>query len=217
MKRRVASSGESGFTKWELLIIVAVLAVLVGLLLPALAKRNIKTKRIGCVSNLKQIGLSFRMWANEWGEKFPWQLATANGGTRELLGPRDAFRHFLTISNDLSTPKILACSSDTERTRVFRWEGFTSNKHLSYFIGLDADETRPQTILSGDRSISTNAQFLAGLVLFKTNSPIQWVDGIHGAAGNVALGDGSVQQFVRNSLANLFAADTNEVVRLLIP
>ena len=217
MKFAAISNGKRGFTKGELWIVMAVVGVLVALLLPTLAKSRARSSRISCVCCLKQIGLALRMWSNECGEKFPWQVTTNRNGSAEWLGPNDTFRHFLVVSNELTTPKVLVCPSDRSRTRSSRWEGFTSNRHLSYFIGLDADETRPQTILSGDRSISTNGQFLTGLVRLKTNSPVQWADGIHGAGGNVAHGDGSAQQLIRSGLARQLMADTNESIRLLIP
>src|SRR5512134_839441 len=107
MTCRVASGGEIGFTKWDLLIVVVVvLGLLAALLLPALAKAKARSKRISCVCNLKQIGLALRMWSKEGGERFPWQIGVAAGGTGELLEQGDAFRHFLAVSNELTSPKV---------------------------------------------------------------------------------------------------------------
>jgi prepilin-type processing-associated H-X9-DG protein len=218
MTRRVASSEESGFTKWDLLIVVAaVLGLLAALLFPAMARAKGKSRRISCVCNLKQIGLALRMWSKEGGERFPWQIGAAAGGTGELLGQDDAFRHFLAVSNELTSPKVLVCPSDSGRTRVGRWEDFTSNKHLSYFIGLDADETRPQSILSGDRNLGTNGLILSGLVALPMNAPLTWAKTIHDGQGNVGLGDGSVQQMTAPSVRRQVLAATNEALRLLIP
>ena len=63
------------------------------------------------------------------------------------------------MSNELNSPKVLACPSDGKsKATSFYPPGsvsgaFNQKDHLSYFAGLDAQETRPQTILSGDRNL----------------------------------------------------------------
>jgi competence protein ComGC len=101
-----------GFTLVGLLVIIAVIAILAAILLPALASAKRKAQRINCVNNLKQDGLAFRIWEGDNGDKYPMAVSTNKGGTMEYAEDGNAFRHFQVMSNELSTPKILICPAD---------------------------------------------------------------------------------------------------------
>ena len=91
-----------GFTLIELLVVIAIIAILASMLLPALSVAKEKGVRIKCMSNLKQIGLAFQIYAGENNQYLPsysanagtwlWdiptrtaQLIVDSGGTRKVL------------------------------------------------------------------------------------------------------------------------------------
>jgi prepilin-type N-terminal cleavage/methylation domain-containing protein/prepilin-type processing-associated H-X9-DG protein len=71
----VVSRRTRAFTLIELLVVIAIIALLMAILMPALNRARNQARRVTCANNLKQIGLSLYMYANEYDGKLP-----LNGG-----------------------------------------------------------------------------------------------------------------------------------------
>lgn len=205
----------------EILAIVGVALVLLAVfLLPILARTRARSSRITCVSNLKHIGLAFRMWGNDHNDTYPFAVSTNDGGTLPFVDSGNAFPHFAAISNELNSPKVLVCEKDTARSKVTDWAKL-NDRRLSYFVGLEANEYLPQTILSGDRNIQGGANSPGGLTLFASNSPATWGRDLHRNHGHLLLGDGSAQQtdtnILRRQIQAALASTNVPALRFAIP
>ena len=63
-----SSRGKRGFTLIELLVVIAIIAILAAILFPVFAKAREKARQSSCQSNLKQIGLAFMQYAQDYDE-----------------------------------------------------------------------------------------------------------------------------------------------------
>ena len=218
MKTNFHSRHCHAWTKTEVLIVVVTIVLLTGVFLPRFLGPNRTTaRRIDCASKLRAFGVGFRIWSNDNDDRFPWEVSTNKGGTLEFANSSNVFLHFLPCSVEVSTPKILICQSDTSKVPSTNFAQF-DNRNLSYFIGLTASESDPESILFGDRNVTTNGVAIGnGVFQIATNGPVGWTTAMHNKAGNILLSDGSVSQTSVPGLQTQWQASTNVARRLAVP
>jgi type II secretory pathway pseudopilin PulG len=176
--------------------VIAIIAILAALLLPALAAAKRKAQRISCVNDLKQVGIAFRLWEGDNQDRYPMSVSTVKNGALETVysaldpsptapGGYNLCTVFTVMSNEVNTPKILFCPADNgiwaslPRAASTNWVTFdpTINggtltfQYLSYFVCGDAFENYPQMILTGDRNVGDANNVLSTPAL-STNSTV---------------------------------------------
>lgn len=236
VKPRYSKQKSFALTRVEVLLVVFLLAGIMVWLMTFVDRSRPKAYGFSCMNNLKQVSLAYRIWAGDNNGKYPMELSVTNGGTMEFAATGDVVKTFQIMSNYLSTPKVLFCPADSQRTNAAHFESLTTS-NISYFIGIDATSSRPQSVLVGDDNFAVNGvPVKSGLLQLSTNTPVTWTSSRHVSfnvhfwtpeskrhAGNILLtgdSDDRIRSFLKADDNALFQALTGSGLatnRLAIP
>ena len=208
----------------ELLAVIVVGGLLVIQVLPMTSgNRGRSYRRVACANNLRQIGIAFRTYAVDYQGAYPWMESKAGENGANVLQPVVPYTNqvssnllglYLSVSNELSTPRILVCPTDLRSgLATNRWDYAVTHprnghRNLSYFVGLGSTEEKPESVLAGDRNVNNHPTRGPSWQDVVETTPA-WVPGddpkayrslgfdagtMHRDGGNILLGDGSVQK-----------------------
>jgi len=105
-----------GFTLIELLVVIAIIAILAAILFPVFARARENARRASCMSNLKQIGLGFMMYVQDYDEKFPPYLINYTSPPTEPNGvtPNNPYAWADALQPYIKSTQVFQCPSESK-------------------------------------------------------------------------------------------------------
>ncbi len=191
------------FTLIELLIVIAIIAILAALLLPALANARDRAKRIACLNNVKQQGIACHMYAGDWDGRFP--LKVPNGlypmGSMTNNCSNTAYpvgQAMLVDQEYLPGPEILYCPGGhgLYNNQAKWWkpnDPLWANTYIAYCYWVGRANAGLDTDLVAENARSKSDRIMAGDFFAYDNNGDAWNRVNHLQGSNQLYADGSAR------------------------
>lgn len=209
----------------EVLVVVAILAIVAMLVGPLMVYHPDRAPQIQCLNNLREMGTSFRLWADENNNSYPMQfvgntnyphLTPARSKNGSPFAYAEVSKYFRAMSNELSTTRIVVCPSDSRAAASNFF--LLQDINISYFVGQDADASNPKMLLAGDRNLMIDSALAeTGILSIYPTNTVTWSRRIHNESGNVTFADGSAQKLSSRQLRAAIQNTGTNVNRLVFP
>src|SRR5882757_667374 len=108
---RAGTRPRRGFTLIELLVVIAIIAILAAILFPVFAQAREAARKTACLSNVRQIGAAYMMYAQDFDESFPPHVTerTATPGTPDTPEARAPFSYKTKLMPYIKNEGIFKC------------------------------------------------------------------------------------------------------------
>ena len=207
--------GRAAFTLVELLVVIGIIAILIGILLPTIARARESARRASCLSNLRQVSMAMRFYAHDNRDQVPLGYRSGNKQFNSMIYAFDEAKlvlfGWLYAGGYMKTPQVFFCPSENEPRSMF------ATADNPWPPGLDGDPSkhayagyglRPQVDIPDDpvSFMLPNAVALPRLNRFKNRAIVadltampRRVDTRHRVGINVLYGDGSAKWVYRKA------------------
>ena len=226
METPPSKKATGAFTVIELLVVVAVIVVLILMLTPALDHRPVRATTVGCINNLRQIGLGFYMFGDDHDNRFPPQTRVTNGGRTEFVTKGSPALQFSALTNfypQLSRDWLFKCPADKAKHAPTNFAAGFDDRNVSYFVSTDATPAMTNCFLAGDRNLEVSGQPVKpGLFALRTNGSIKWTRELHSKSagkrsGNILFADAHVEMLQEEDLSRAAQRQGLATNRLALP
>ncbi len=131
----VVGRRQTAFTLVELLVVIAIIAILAAILFPVFAKAREKARQSSCLSNVKQLGVAYLQYLQDYDETFPPHVTerTAPAGTPDTLAARAPFTYKTKLEPYVKSAQLFKCPSEKGNNDGYQTDGTGSNAVVAQY------------------------------------------------------------------------------------